>query len=521
MTERMSMKKISGITCSFVFFIMSAGCGTHQQLASNAPETMMEPSPPSGFEAPASRPSSVPEDGDDYQIRPVEMEIREGKPYVPVGAEFMTQQGKVDLEDVVKAMADHKGFSVSWADDVDPQRPVDCHIKAADDFYDALENILRQLDYYYEVKEDTIVIKYKETRKYHMAMPNFKETLQTGLGGDMLPGGEGETGLDATASLEINSEEFDFWEDLSTTLVNIVNCDGCPEPLIDRSLGTITITASRSVHKAVQSHLDALEKEAYKQVVIEAKIIEVALSEDYSKGIDWGDVFSSVAENDDIQGKSLGGAVGLGPPGSDVLWSKDGGWNRFLDYVTIGDISWDVVISAFEIYGDTRIVSNPKVHILNGHGAVMSAGQVIKYLEACDVSEGELGGLEYEAKIASITEGLSIGIKANVKGDDEVVLYVFPAITRLIQLKDIFDSPCGRIQAPEMAVRELATYAKVRDGEFLVIGGLIQKSDDEQIKSVPVLGDLPFLGKFFRYEAANNSKSELVIILKPRIIAAK
>ncbi len=522
------MKNIISIIWSFLI-LAAAGCGTTNQNMVNtasAPGTetpqaySKEANPGSTDEMQSAR-----EIDSGYQIRPIDLRVKEGRPYLPVGAEFTTQDGKVDLGDVIRALADHKNFSVSWADDVDQQQQVDCYIKAADNYYDALNNILRQLDYFYEIEGDTIVVGYKETRKYHIAMPNFSEELTTGLGGNMLPGGEGETGLNATASLSINSEEFNFWDDLSEMLDNIVNCDGCPAPLLDKTLGAISVTASRRVHKQVKQHLAQVEKEAYKQVIIEAKIIEVALDEASAKGIDWGNVFSSLGENDDIQGKTLGGIVGLGPDsltqGGGILWSKDNGWNRLLDAVTVSNISWDVAISAFEKYGDTRIVANPKVHILNGHGAVMSAGQVIKYLEACDVSEGELGGLQYEAKIASITEGLSIGIKANIKDEDSVVIYAFPAITRLIELKDIFDSDCGQIQAPEMAVREMATYAKVKNGEILVIGGLIQNAEDEVNKSVPVLGDLPYLGQLFRYEEVENSSSELVILLKPKIISSR
>ena len=101
-----------------------------------------------------------------------------------------------------------------------------------------------------------------------------------------------------------------------------------------------------------------------------------------------------------------------------------------------------------------------------------------------------------------------------------MVIYVFPAITRLLQFRDIFASSCGTIQAPEMAVREMSTYAKVRSGEILVIGGLIQETTDETNKDVPVLADIPFLGRLFGYEATDNSKRELVILLKPKIITA-
>lgn len=519
------MKNKSGIVRSFIFFIivMVAGCGAHQQLAdrepgmaSEAPQVNAPASSGDKIDVAAKSPSGT-EGKEAYQIRPVGIEIEGGRPYDPVGAEFITRAGKVDLGDVIKAMAEHKGFSVSWADDVDQQRPVDCYIKAADNFYDALNNILRQLDYFYEIEEDTIVVKYKETKKYHLAMPNFNEKFETALGGDMLPKGEDETGgLSATALLEINSEEFNFWDDLSEVLTNIVNCEGCPAPIIDKTLGLINITASKRAHADVERHLSMVKEEAYKQVIIEAKIIEVTLREDSAKGIDWENVFSGP----DLQGKTLGGTVGLGDPNSGLLWSKDGGWDRFLDTISIGDVSWSVVVSAFEVYGDTRIVANPKVHILNGHGAVLSAGQVRKYLESCEVSSSEFGGLEFEADIAALTEGLSIGIKANIINNEEVVLYVFPAITRLIEMRDIFESECGRIQAPEMAVREMATYAKVRDGEILVIGGLIQDAEDTETKRVPILADLPYIGKyFFTYEVVENRQRELVILLKTRIVS--
>lgn len=518
------MKNKSGIIWTFIFIIMVAGgCGAHRQAASGESGKTMPPTPranvpaSTNVKADSSADSpSVKANRDGYQIRPVGMEIEGGRPYLPVGAEIITQDGKVALGDVIKAMADHKGFSVSFGDDVDQVRPVDCHVKAADNFYDALDNMLRQLDYFYEIDEDTIVVRYKETKKYHLAMPNFSETLETGLGGNMLPQGEDDSGgLSATALLQINSEEFNFWDDLSEVLTEIVNCDGCPAPSIDKTLGAITITASKRVHGDVERHLAMVEKQAYKQVIIEAKIIEVTLTEEWAKGIDWENVFSST----DLQGKTLGGTVGLGDPTTGLWYEHGSGWNRFLETISIQDVPWSVAVSAFEIFGDTRIVANPKVHILNGHGAVLSAGQVRKYLESCSATVSEFGQVELEAEIAALTEGLSIGIKANIMNDDEVVLYVFPAITRLIELRDIFESDCGQIQAPEMAVREMATYAKVNSGNILVIGGLIQDAEETETKQVPILADMPYLGKLFKYEVVDNRQRELVILLKPRIVS--
>ena len=521
------MKNKSGMIWFFMFLIILAGCSSHQQLtgtertvASRAPQVPGSVSSENDANTVSALPV-VSEDASGYMVKPVEMEIEEGMPYLPMGAELITKDGKVDLGDIIKAMADHKGFSVSWADDVDQQRPVSCHIKAADNFYSALDNILRQLDYFYEIEEDSIIVRYKETKKYHMAMPNLNEEMSTTLGGEMLPGdSEREEGLKAYAELNIESEAFNFWDALSDALISIVNCEGCPPPIIDRTLGTIMVTASKRVHEDVKNHMAAVEEEAYKQVIIEAKIIEVSLDEDHATGIDWENVFSST----DLQGRTFGGNVGLGDPVTGLLWSKDGGWDRFLDTISINNTTWEVVVSAFQEYGDTRIVANPKVHILNGHGAVLSAGQVLSYLEKCNVTvgTGDNPVITQEATVGYVTEGLSIGIKANIRNDEEVILYVFPAITRLIRFRDIFGSQCGTIQAPQMAVREMATYASVRQGQILVIGGLIQETEDTNTKSVPVLADLPFVGKyFFTYERIENKTSELVILLKPRIINAK
>ncbi len=515
------MKNKNGIIWSFIFFLTVAGCATHQKPAGNNPVAKPGPtyapaSVSSGHEAggASENPSGL-EDETGYRIKRVEIEIERGMPYLPVGAEFITKDGKVALGDVIKALADHKGFSVSWAVDVDQQKPVDCYIKAADNFYDAIDNILRQLDYFHEIHEDTIVVKYKETKKYHIAMPNFSEEMDTSLGGNMLPDvgdDDSETGLEAKASLKIESEPFNFWDDLNESLANIIKCDGCPAPIIDRTLGTITISASRSTHNEIERHLATLEEKAYRQVIIEAKIIEVALTEAHEKGIDWEGVFS---------GKILSGTIELGDD-TGYIYKHGDGWNRFLSGITINDVPWDTVVSAFETYGDTRILANPKVHILNGRSAVLSAGQVISYLEGCNVTSSEFGFVDAEAEINSVTEGLSVGIKANILDDDEVVLYVFPAITRINEFRLIGESSCGDIEAPDMSVREMATHAKVNDGEILVIGGLIQETKETNTKKVPVLGDLPYLGKYvFSYEKVDNVTRELVILLKPRIVNAQ
>jgi MSHA type pilus biogenesis protein MshL len=510
------MKRISFIVWSFMVFIMLAGCGAHQQLAGQEPQPALEskksnvPDQPVVEDETAPGPSSAQEDETGYRVRPVDIEMKQGRPYLPVGADFVTKEGKVSLGEVIKALADHKGFSVSWADDVDQQRLVDCYIMAADNFYDALDNILRQLDYFYEIKEDTIVVNYKETNRYLLAMPNFNDEFKTSLGGDML-GQEstGSTGMSAEASLS-GEAKINFWDDLDKILKEIIKCDGCPAPSIDRNLGIITVRAPRRVQNEVKEYLEQLEREASRQVVVEAKIIEVALSKEHQTGIDWENVFGGDS--------GLGVTANVTPDGQ--LWSEAGGFDQFLDTITFDDTSWNLAVHAFETYGEIRIVSNPKVHILNGRSALMNVTKNMEYVSKLEVTQSSESSLVTSTITTSdISEGLSMAVKVNIINDEEVMLYIFPTVVRLIGDFETYTvEGAGNVQLATTAVRQMSTYAKVKNNQFLVIGGLIDKTDSTTTKQLPILGDIPYLGKFFSYEFIDNSSTELVILLKPKII---
>ena len=511
------MKNKRNIVWSFIFFIVFAGCTYHEQVVKEEPDwNQLELPPPISATQPASaktetKPvSSCVEDEAGYRIRPLDIQIKAGKPYLPVGAELITKKGKVPLPDVLKKLAIIKGFSISWADDVDQEKLVDCDIKPADNFWDAMDNILRQIDYFYETEEDTIIVRFKETNKYHLSMPFIDETFSSSLGGNMLPGTGTEgatTGMSAEAKLTANADELDFWTDIENALKQI--CEGFPNPVIDKALGLITISAPRRIHKDVGRYLDSVKKEAYKQVIIEAKILEVTLTEDHSTGIDWENTFSNI---------QIGGSINLRP--NLYAHGPSGGVRgTFLESITItSPIPWSAVVSAFREYGDTKVISNPKVHLLNGHGAVLNAGQQLVYLSGCEVTESDAGNRTASPQIENVMLGLSVGIKVNIIGDKEVILYVLPALIsgELVNVGGMTD--CGQLQAPRTNVRQMATHAKLRDGELLVIGGLIQRSEDKTEKKVPLLSAIPILGYLFKYEEIDNDVRELVILLKPRII---
>jgi hypothetical protein len=123
-----------------------------------------------------------------------------------VGARITSTSGPQPLWDIMKRLAALKDMNVSWASDVDRDVLVDVNISAQDDFFLAIDNLLRQVDYYHEVVGSTIIVKYKETRQFHIAMPFIKQTYKTNTGGDVLGGssGEGSSNIAGEISLLTN-----------------------------------------------------------------------------------------------------------------------------------------------------------------------------------------------------------------------------------------------------------------------------------------------------------------------------
>ena len=544
------MKSKNSSAWFFMVFLMLAGCSSHQQLAEKRPD--IQPAvPPRVIAARPSHETNIKaktspalEDEAGYKIRPLDIEMKAGKPYLPVGAEFLSKDGKVRLQDVIKKLALHKGFSVSWADDVKLERLVDVNIRPEDNFWDAIDNILRQLDYFYEVENQTIVVRYKETRDYHLAMPFLNEDFSSKVGGDLLGGGETKGKMSAEVTLETKRKKpLDFWEVVEDNLHKIIQRTsqereiateesekkgakkakkkasskgdtGLGYFVIDRPVGIITVTAPRKTQKRVKMYLDNLKEQAFKQVIIEAKIIEVKLNDSSQLGIDWSDLLNTT-----LSGVMQFGTAGLVYP---FKYLKKG----FVTKAALSDQNFNIMLHALDTYGRSKILSNPKLSILNGHGATLTVGKNVTYIDKIETTfnEGTSGGygyLTYTVTTASVLSGVGLAVMANVVDDDNVSLYVVPITSELeepILYEDFGTTEGAKIGLPVVRLRQMATYAKLKQGQTLIIGGLIDEVKDDKDHKIPLLGDLPLIGRVFRWADNIKHKRELVILLKPRII---
>ncbi len=464
-----------------------------------------------------------------------------GDVVIQVGADISSTTGPIALRDILKRLAALKNMNVSWASDVDQNVMVDVDISATDDFFKAISNLLRQVDYYHEVHDNTLVIKYKETRKFHIAMPFMSTKYDSGVGGNVM----GSSGSNVEGTIKVSSTEntFDVWANIKSNLDQVLQIwtvepskveaakdqkDGTKKDLapkvvrvrgsgrgyytIDKPIGLITVTAPRPLLEKVTSYLENLKTELYRQVSIEAKVLEVELTEESKTGIDWTKLFSNSV---------FSATVDFGNAGQIYPVSAAEGGGPVISKLSFATKGFDLFLNAIEEQGKTRVLSNPKITVMNGQPAMISVGENVTYIS--DVSSEvftDTKTVTYSATTSRVMSGLGIGVVATIIGDEEIILNLTPVTSQLknntVQYEDIGGG--NRIGLPVIQIREMNTIVRIRNGEMLVVGGLIDTVDSDSGSEVSFLGKVPFIKQLFKNDVKKKNSKELVILLKPTIL---
>jgi MSHA type pilus biogenesis protein MshL len=510
-----------------------------------------------------------------------------------VGASIHSTVGPQPLRDILKRLAVLKGMNISWASDVDQNALVDVDINANDDFNEAIDHLLRQINYFHEIKGNTLIIRNKETRQFHIAMPFISQTYSTDTGGDVLGGSKDTNTFKGKISLSSNGSpvgtsvggskddskkiQFDIWQNiegnlkvlldiLETTETTVTNQErefggtgqsssaansdaGTPGKstqksaaegktvktsrqtsktgayfTIDKPVGIITVTATRDLLDRVNDYLTSLQKQMYRQVNIEAKIIEVQLDNSTSTGIDWSKTLSGATPLS-LSGTGIFGNAGTVYPGNATPTLPDSP-NKFISTFTLSNVKFDVLLSALKQVGNTKVLSNPKLSVMNGQPSFITVGRNSTYISKVTSTEttGSTNNtVTFTVDTSSVLAGVGLALTANIMDNNEVIMNLVPVVSRLqngVVGKELIGSTTNgvTIGLPVVDVREMSTTVRVKNGEMLVIGGLIDDTAQDTNNSVPILGDIPVIKYLFGNDSKSLTKTELIILLKPTIM---
>ena len=412
-----------------------------------------------------------------------------------------------------------------------------------------LERIESQADVTYFLDGDTLKVKADKPylHVYHVNYLNIsresggKVSVSTEIGAtssgiNTTGGGSGGTsggssGGQNKANSDIENESInEFWTTITLNIGGIIDQEIKASSgarlvtgnniIVNRESGIIAVRATSKQHKAIDNFIDKVVGSAQRQVLIEATIAEVQLSDNYQAGIDW----SLVSETATVGGDTVLTKGGI----QDVIGGNLGS-SPFFQLATSGTINGNplnITLKALETFGDVKVLSSPKVMTLNNQTAILKVvDNEVYFTTNVEVDSGSVNQnsqVIIDTDVNTVPVGIVMSVTPYIDEVETVTLNIRPTISRII---DFVDDPnplladAGVVsQIPVLQVREIETMLKVDDSETAVIGGLMQDQINKENRGVPLLSSIPLLGALFSYTEEKYVKSELVIFIRPVIV---
>lgn len=314
-----------------------------------------------------------------------------------------------------------------------------------------------------------------------------------------------------------------------TTVVKRATFREAASVIINPESGLVVIRATSRQHEKVQEFLDQVAASARRQVMIEATIAEVRLSDRYQQGINWQSLRSQRSDG----GRSAGFQMAQKPTGTvngavpdPLAGTATAGSAFLLNYVAPG-LGISATISLLETFGNVRVLSSPKIGVLNNQTAVLKIVNNTIYFDIkadTTTSSTGLATTSVTTTPRSVSVGLVMTVTPQISDSDIVLLNVRPSISRISGSKNDPNPniPAGLVNAvPEIETREMESVLRLADGEIAVMGGLMQDSIDHTTNEIPGLAALPLIGDFFRQRDETTTKTELVVFLRPHVIRGR
>jgi len=282
--------------------------------------------------------------------------------------------------------------------------------------------------------------------------------------------------------------------------------------IVNQVSGTVTVLATEQQHQQIQRHLDSILSSVQRQVLIEATIVEVTLSDQYQAGIDW----QRLAVSGGITFQQLFRGAGDFTTGSLTI-----GYTNPTS--SVGNVS--AAVQLLNAFGNARVLSSPKLMALNNQTALLKVVDNIVYFLITATTLTPTTGpatTTFNTTPQTVAVGVVMSVTPQINENGQVTLTVRPTISRVLRFKNDPNPslPAGVASpVPEIQTREMESVLQLVSGQTAVLGGLMQDNATRNRNAVPGIGDLPQVGELFGFRNDLVSKSELVIFLRPTVIS--
>lgn len=347
----------------------------------------------------------------------------------------------------------------------------------------------------------------------------------------------------------------DFWDEIAKSLAAIVGSGEGRNVVVSPHSGIVVVRAMPAEMRNVAKFLRASQLSVERQVILEAKIIEVQLRDGYEQGVNWavfsrtpnsglstgtitsGTRLSTNAEQPIFTGGSVTGDTNTGfnatlpslvaNPGTNLLATAVGGGIFGLAFQ---NASFATLLTFLETQGTVHVLSSPRVATLNNQKAVLKVGQDELFVTNVTGGSTNVGTVAPSVgqvitsptvTFQSFFSGVALDVTPRIDEDSNIILHIHPSVSDVQQVNKVVDTGAGgrfQIPVPRSSVQETDTIVRALDGQVVVLGGLMRQSQADDNSQVPGAGDVPVVGSLFKQIRRNSEKRELVILLKPTVV---
>jgi MSHA biogenesis protein MshL len=489
--------------------------------------------------------------------------IQQGKVDSPNGEKvkprFTLNVKDVNLREALLLLNRNSSYSLIMEPGIDTPIPV-LDLKNVT-MEEALQSILPGLGLEYRLEGNVLKVSkpMMQTRLFYM---NYIAATRSGKrdmlmssrsesGGGGSSGGKGGSGTSGGSSSEnqstvITTNTSEVWTDLRLGLENILFSSDRPETaahqentgpvtttsrdssgrrlIVNPQAGVIMIHAESLIMDEAASYIESVEGSIQRQVLIEARVVEVSLSKDHQMGINWAAILNPASSFAGQNSSSLGvtnPSIGFNS-GSVLNQNINASVGSFLYSISSGKVG--MAIDALSRQGQVRVLSSPHISAMNNQKAVIRVVREEVFFTQTSLVSQSVGPTVTTENIENqiVPIGVVLDIIPQIAANGEITLSINPSISELVEIRS-FSSNSGTATSTQPVIdrRDLDTVAKVHSGETVLIAGIMRERKGEDLRGIPWLMNLPFVGNAFRRTEQTSARTELVIFITPTLITGK
>ena len=346
------------------------------------------------------------------------------------------------------------------------------------------------------------------TRIYRL---NYLNVARSGRSDTTVSGGQisQQDSTNNQSSSVATETSADFWQGMETTIMGLLDQTEDRQVVVNAQSGLLVVRATPREHEVVAGFLDDAQLSLQRQVVIEAKVVEVTLNNEFRSGINWNTFANDLIAvgTDSSAGLSANPLSGIGDIGG--VFS-----------LSVGDGNFNSMLQLLQNQGDVQVLSSPRVSTVNNQKAVIKVGTdeyFVTEVSSRDNDDDDTSSSSPEFTLSPFFSGIALDVTPQISAENNVILHVRPSVTEVVERPKVITVGGTEFDLPLAfsSIRETDSIIRASSGQIVVIGGLLSQRQGASATGLPGLSQLPGLRFLFGQNRESQEKSELVILLKP------